>query len=189
MTKYILHGGETSRPAEDNKKFFFEMTKDLSDPVTILCVYFARPKVTWDKLLEQDKERFSSASPTKILNFIRAENDAKIFKEQIQKADVVYMRGGETEMLFKALKLIENFDPLIKGKVVSGSSAGACALSAYFHTGTDGSKVREGLGILQIKTFVHYAEEKLSDLKELENRGEKLPVYKIPEEKFFVIEQ
>ena len=189
MTKYVLHGGETSRPSEDNKKFFFEMTNGLSDPVKVLCVYFSRNKEDWDRLFNQDKESFSSASPTKVLKFARAEDDPKIFKEQLQNTDVIYMRGGDTDKLIEALKPIKNFGKLIQGKVVSGSSAGACALSKYFHTGTAGSKVREGLGILQIKTFVHYAEEKQKDLQDLENRGQEMPVYKIPEEKFFIVEQ
>ena len=189
MTKYILHGGETSRPSEDNKKFFFEMTNGLADPVKILCVYFSREKENWDRLFNQDKESFSSASPTKVLEFTRAEDDPKIFKEQLQDADVIYMRGGNTDKLIETLKPIENFGELIQNKVVSGSSAGACALSRYFHTGAADSKVREGLGILQIKTFVHYAEEKHKDLQDLEASGEELPIYKIPEEKFFIIEQ
>lgn len=189
MTKYILHGGETSRPFEDNKEFFFEMVKGLLDPVKVLCVYFPRNKEDWDKLFDQDKEGFSSALPTKVLEFTRAEGDPKIFKKQLQKADVVYMRGGNTDKLIEGLKPIENSSELIQGKVVSGSSAGACALSMYFHTGTAGSKVRDRLGILEIKTFVHYSEEKLKDLQDLENRGKKMPIYKIPEEKFFIIEQ
>ena len=189
MTKYILHGGETGRPTEDNKQFFIEMTKGLPDPFTILCIYFARQRDQWDKLLAQDKDRFSSASPKKSLKFICADSDIKIFQEQLQETHVVYMRGGDTDMLLNVLRSIENLNALIKGKVVSGSSAGACALSSYFHTGTHGTTVRNGLGILRIKAFVHYTEEKQNDLEELEKRGEKLPVYKIPEEKFFVIQQ
>jgi len=189
MTTYILHGGATSRPTEDNKKFFFEMVADVPDSCTILCVYFSRPKEEWGELLTQDKERISSISPKKKLNFVLASDNTKIFTEQIKKAGVLYMRGGKTDMLLEALKPIEHFGSLLKGKIVAGSSAGACVLSTQFYTGTNGSTVRDGLGILQIKIFVHYGEEKKHFVEELEKRGEKLPIYKIPEETFYVIEQ
>jgi hypothetical protein len=100
------------------------------------------------------------------------------------------MRGGKTEKLMAALKKVDSFGALIQDKVVGGSSAGANALSKYSFSGEGINKVvKEGLGILPIKTFVHWSEEKIDDLKKLEEYGEKLDVYKIPEEKFVVLEK
>jgi peptidase E len=69
------------------------MTKGKSNSVNILCIYFAREKDAWDRLFEQDKKAFLEASPTKVLKLTRAEDNIKIFKEQIYKNDVIYIRG------------------------------------------------------------------------------------------------
>ena len=45
MTKFILHGGAPSRPSENNKKFFAEMTKFLLEPIKILVVCFAKMNI------------------------------------------------------------------------------------------------------------------------------------------------
>lgn len=197
MTKYILHGGKTSRPSEDNRKFFAEMTKGLAEPVNVLCIYFAREEKDWPHLFEKDKNNFSSAyaeasadrhaAPEKKINFVLADKDIETLKKQIQEADVVYMRGGETELLKEAFKPIENFEELVEGKIVGGSSAGACVLSTCFCS-PNYPDPKEGFGILKIKVFVHYSDDKQKELQNLESYGEQLPAYKIPEEKFFVIE-
>ncbi|NQV00489.1 MAG: Type 1 glutamine amidotransferase-like domain-containing protein [Parcubacteria group bacterium] len=188
MTKFILHGGETSRKTEDNKKFFFEMTADKENPVKVLCIYFARPKDDWGRLFQQDRASFSEVAPTRQIKFERANNKPEIFNSQVKKADVIYMRGGTTEILLDTLKTIGNFSDLIKNKVISGSSAGACVLSKYYCTGSKDTPITEGLGILNIKTIVHYDSSNEKLLQDLRKHGDKiLEIYKIPEEKFFII--
>lgn len=188
MTKYILHGGATSNKTEDNKKFFFEITNSLSNKINLLCVYFSRPKKEWSKLFEQDKVNFSSASPQKVFNFILASDKIHTLIDQIKKADAIYFRGGDVELLKKTLNKIKNLKELWNGKVVAGSSAGAYVLSKYYYWASK-DMLGEGLGILPIKTFCHYTKEKSDKLKILKERGENLQVYTIPEEKFFVVKQ
>jgi len=190
MTKYILHGGETSRQSLDNKKFFSEVTSDLSDGATILCVYFAREKERWPKALEQDKQYFSSTTTTrqKVFKFVLADDKTYTLKKQVKQADVIYLRGGDTEMLKEALSKIENLSELWQGKIIAASSAGVYVLSKYYYTNSK-DDIYKGLGILPIKTFCHYAEEKSDKLEKLKMYGEDLKVYAIPEEKFFIIEQ
>jgi peptidase E len=191
MTKYILHGGATGNKSADNKKFFFEMTNGLEDIAAILCVYFAKDKKLWPKLLEEDKLSFSSAAPEKILKLSVADEDARVLIEQIKKADVIYLRGGKTSKLQEILSKIKNLDELWKGKVVGGASAGAYVLAKYYQ-GDDNDVyadvIGHGLGILPIKVFAHYTEEHKNQLKNLENYGEDLKAFTIPEEKFFIIE-
>ena len=188
MTKFILHGGETGRKTEDNKKFFSEMTTDLENPVKVLCVYFSRPKDEWDRLFKQDQVNFTKAAPSRQIEFERAEDKTEIFNRQVKKADVIYMRGGTTKILLDTLKTIENFSDLIKDKVVSGSSAGACALSKYYCTGSKDAPISEGLGILNIKTIVHYDPSNEKLLQDMKMQGDRtLEIYKIPEEKLFII--
>ena len=188
MTKYVLHGGETSRQSPDNKKFFSEITSSLSDGATILCVYFAREKERWPKALEQDKIHFSSAAQQKVFKFVLADDKTYTLKDQIKHADAIYLRGGDTEMLKRALSEVENLSELWQGKVVAASSAGVYVLSTYYYTNSK-DDIHKGFGILPIKTFCHYAEEKSDKLEKLKKFGEDLKVYAIPEEKFFIIKQ
>lgn len=108
--------------------------------------------------------------------------------DQIKSADVIYLRGGETEMLKEMLSKIKNLSELWQGKIVAASSAGVYVLSKYYYTNSK-DDIYEGFGILPIKTFCHYAEEKSDKLEKLKKYGEDLKVYAIPEEKFFIIEQ
>lgn len=192
MTKYILHGGETRRKSEDNKKFFFEMTDGLFNPVNILCVYFAKEKKLWPQLLKEDKVNFSSVAPKKVLNFVLADEKTDVLVEQIKKADVIYLRGGKTGLLKKTLSKVKNLPELWKDKIVSGSSAGAYVLARYYQGNDYGAHydvVGEGLGILPIKVYTHYSAEHRDQLEKLKKSGEELKVYAIAEKKFFVIEQ
>lgn len=189
MTTYILHGGEASRPTEDNRKFFRKMTDSVSDHSTILLVFYARIEEVWQDKFEQFRKIFYDADPGKSLSFICADPNLEIFKKQIAEADLVYINGGTTQLLLDKLKDIHNLSELFQEKIIAGSSAGACALSRYFQTGSPGKHVREGLGILPIKVFVHYSQDRLDLLTELEEVREELPIYKIPEEEYIFIQE
>lgn len=188
MTKYILHGGATSNRSDNNKNFFFTMTENIPDDATILCVYFARPKEDWLMLFEQDKINFSSVSQQKNLRFVLADDTIDTLTEQIKNADTVYLRGGDTDVLKNILGNVQNLNQLFQNKIISGSSAGVYVLSTYYYTNKK-DRVEYGLGVLPIKTFCHYTEEKSHALNMLKTYNEDLDIYAIPEEKFFVIEQ
>lgn len=190
MTKYILHGGGVSNKTEDNQKFFFEVTKGLSGPVNILCVYYAKEeKEEWPELLVEDKINFSSAAPQKNLNFMMASDEASAFIEQIKAADIIYLRGGNSHVLQSYLEKVEELESLWHGKVIAGSSAGGLVLSKYYYENDDNT-FNKGLGILPIKAFCHYTEKKSEKLKQLKEFGENIEtIYAIPEEKFFIIER
>lgn len=165
------------------------MTAGLNNPVKVLCVYFSRPKDDWERLFQQDKINFSEAAPDKQIEFTQADDKPDIFNKQTTAADVIYMRGGNTQMLLDQLKTIGDFSQLIKDKVVSGSSAGACVLSKYYSAGSFDDRIFEGLGILDIKTIVHYDPNNTKMIQEMENYGDKkMKIYKIPEEKFIIYE-
>ena len=189
MTKYILHGGQAGRQSPDNKKFFLEMVNGLSDKVNVLCVLFAREKDVWNEKFEEDKRNFSSASPQKVFRFVLANDKTSAFTEQIKQADVIYLKGGNTHWLQDHLAEVPDLKNLLTGKVVAGSSAGALVLSKYYYENDDDT-YNKGLGILPIKTFCHYEEEKSDKLTKLKEFGENIEtIYTIPEEKFFIIEQ
>ena len=187
-TKYILHGGAARRETEDNKKFFEEITKGLSDSSNVLVICYAKPKETWNETLKAVKKTISSASPQKVLNFELASDKTSAFIEQVKKADAIYLLGGDSHTLKEYLSYFPDLSKLWAGKTVAGSSAGALVLSKYFYENDDDT-CNEGLSILPFKTFCHYAEEKSDKLEKLRQFGENIEVRTIPEEKFFIIEQ
>jgi len=188
MTKYLLHGGATRNESADNTNFFKEIVKELPSNITILGVYFACPEDTWAERFEFFKERLIRESGRADIRFVLAESDLTVFVNQIKEADVVYLHGGETPLLKEKLSKVNNLAELFKGKVVVGSSAGVYVLSKYYYS-NDYDNIFEGLGILLIKSFCHYDDSKKEKLELLKKYKDDLPVYAIPEEKFFIIEK
>lgn len=189
MTKYILHGGRSSVPSPNNQEFFDEICKDLPKKITVLSVLFARSKTVWEEKFEEDKRNFTGTQPKKTFTFILASEDLTTFIDQIKQADVINLKGGITSQLQTQLAQIPNLEALFSGKVIVGSSAGALVLSKYYYE-NDKDKFSQGLGILPIKTFCHYTEEKSGKLTQLISFVEPLEsVYAIPEGEFVVIEQ
>ena len=71
---------------------------------------------------------------------------------------------------------------------MAASSAGVYVLSQYYYSNSR-DDIYTGFGILPIKTFCHYTEEKSNKLEKLKKYGEDVPVYAIPEETYVIIEQ
>lgn len=152
MTKFILHGGNTSTPNSSNNKFFTEIIKDVPDRGHILIIYFARKKEDYNDLFARDKVNFLSHARNKELELVVAKKEQ--FVNQLKEADAIYMRGGDTFRLLEALKH-SDFTKNIKDKIVAGSSAGAYVLSRYFFSKST-NDIHEGLGLLPIKVICHY---------------------------------
>lgn len=186
MTKYILHGGALIKKSENNKKFFAEIVKGLPKRPNILCIYFSREKRFWPGLFKQDKINFSFVASRKVIDFVLAADKISALVEQIKKANAIYMFGGSTASLIGIFGKVANLKELYKGKVVAGESAGANMLSKYYYSNSQ-ENIRQGLGLLPIKTFCHYGKEKSAKLEKLKKYGGKFKVYAIPEEKFVII--
>lgn len=189
MTKYILHGGETGIPNKHNEEFYQEWVKDFNEDKTpsILLAYFSRETEIWDDLEKSDKERFAKFTNNREANFTVADSDMGKFKEQLNKADVVYFRGGEPQKIVDTIKEIENeFISLINEKVYAGSSAGVMFLSNYSRSADrDWGKY---LGILPINSIVHYSENLKDNLEEFKNNNSdnKSEYVLLPETEFIV---
>lgn len=189
MTKYILHGGETKVENESNRKFFFECTNLPQTSVRILCIYFAKVTGSLEEAFELAKKKFiEAAAPSKELVFVLAYENLEMLRKQIQEADVIYIHGGDTDILKEKLRPLTDFAELIEGKVAAGSSAGAYVFAKYYYSNSK-NIIRDGFGILPIKIFAHYSEEKSDKRILLEEFGEELPVYLIPETEFVIIEK
>ena len=176
MTKFILHGGYTKVENESNRKFFDEVKRDAKQ---ILCIYFAKEKERWEEVFENDKMKFNFD------NIILA--DEENVENQIKEADTIYLSGGDTEILKEKLIKI-NFEDLIKGKTIAGSSAGALVLAKRLYN-NDNDKFFDGLNILNIKVFCHYSEEKKDRLEILKQHGEDLKVYVLKDYEFVIVNE
>jgi len=156
MTKYILHGGNTSEDNKDNNSFFYEIANSVPKHGLLLLNYFSRDKNDVERCYKQDTNKIIKVSKRKDIKY--EITDENILKEQLKKASGMYMRGGRTPQLQKKLLKTKNLENLFKKKTISGSSAGAYVLSRYY-CGNTFNKNRKGLGILDIKLRVHYKEK------------------------------
>nr|MDA3814968.1 Type 1 glutamine amidotransferase-like domain-containing protein [Patescibacteria group bacterium] len=121
------------------------------------------------------------------LNFVLADNNPKKFSRQVKSANTIYIKGGSDSLLQKKIKAIGNFEELIQGKTIAGASAGANLFSKYYYS-TDNCRVEEGLGILQIKLFTHYASNCRTELRELFGYKDDLEITSLLETDFVIID-
>ncbi len=152
MTKFILVGGYIQKAPDGGESFCKELIKGHSVPVKILDCIFARIKERWDESFLADRELFNKYIPEKFeLHLADYEN----FIDQVKWADVVFLRGGSSEELIRALEERAKWKDHIEDKTIAGTSAGADALSTYYF-GLDSLEARKGLGLVPIKVIPHF---------------------------------
>jgi peptidase E len=187
MTKYILVGGYWTKGENEGQNFALELVKGFDRPVKILDCIFADSEQADNKFLE-DKERFSKF----ISNFELELATEDRFKTQIETADIVFFRGGDTEALINTLKKCGDWQSKLEGKTVAGTSAGAMALAKYSHALTQ-NKLIEGFGLVPVKVIAHwqselYEVEWQKALAGLKAYKEDLPIYTLKEGEYKVFE-
>lgn len=198
MTKYILNSGGLRNYPEKAKIFFSEVVKGLGSNPRILVCFFAIMRQDWERKFVEYSDNYSKIAPEGI-NPICELALPELFAEQIKKADVVLIQGGDDYLLKYWLSQF-NLPKLWEGKTVVGSSAGSNILSSSFWT-CDWRICMDGSGIVPIKFLPHYKSDYgLNDtrgpidwekgLLELKEYGDKtLPVHALKEGDFVVIEQ
>jgi len=184
--KFILHGGALNRPLENNKIFFKTVADNLKQGDKILLVMYARDEKDWPKFLELANQNYEPYN--KNFEILIADKNPEIFAQQIKACAAINVVGGNTFKLVSQIQKTPDFAQLIKGKLYAGSSAGAYKVCKYFYE-NDQDRLGEGLGILQIKCFAHWDESKQALVEKLDGFGQKLPIYKIAEGEFKIIEQ
>jgi len=194
MNKYILIGGcqEKANLNELSRAVF--PCNDMS--LNFLICLFARNSnlYDWNVLFNDNIAFFRSLSPEHEINFILA--NEKDFITQIESANIIYFSGGDSIPLYSALARIGNkWVSRIINKTVIGTSAGTDLLCRYNYDFQQ-SSLAEGMGIVPIKTIVHYGEKEgyYTDinwehvLAMLKGSGETLPIYPLREGEFVVVE-
>ncbi len=153
MKKFILIGGYPHKAPDGGKALCEEMVMGFSQPVKILDCLFARPQENWEEAFEQDKVFFMRNLPGVQLQINLARPDT--FIAQLQNTDVVYFRGGSTQVLIDLLNQTPEWINNLDRKTIAGSSAGMDMLARYCFN-LDTLQLEDGLGLLPIKTIPHW---------------------------------
>jgi len=194
MTKYVLNSGGIRNNPESTKKFFAEIVKGLDKNPKVLVCCFAELREDWERKYKQYLE-FYPEGVNPVFELALPEH----FAEQVKNTDVIYIRGGDDQLLMHRLG---GFDlpKLWDRKVVATSSAGSNVLVKHFWT-CDWRKCLDGFDILPIKFLSHYKSLYGADdprgpvdwdkgYNELENYGDKtLPIHALKEGEFVVLER
>lgn len=192
MTKYILSGGLLHVAEDGGRALFEEMVKDIEGPVKILNCTFARRRDEWEETCENDRKRVSLFLSDWDVEVLLAQPET--FLEQLQWANVLNLKGGDTGVLCDLLKSIGDWTKYLDGKVVVGSSAGAEVLCRYYTWLDNKGKIFEGEGLVPVKFICHwqsnsdeYAGIDWQQLyQSIEAYGEPLPIVVLREGEFRV---
>jgi peptidase E len=161
-TKYVLCGGFASGPDPRRAPFFAEMLAGAPDKAKVLLVYFARDP---EKVSAADDRDYFEAARREGQTLVFSLADENAFLEQAKSADIIFLRGGNTQRLLAALSGFGNLAEHFRGKTVGGESAGAYALSKTFYSKSSGG-LFEGLGLVPVNTICHYAGQGAEKLPE-----------------------
>lgn len=186
-TTFVLHGGMTSIDSVDNDLFFRQITETVekNEVSTLLC-YWARPKDEWDELFASDTAKITRLTSKRISYTMAMDVDDLYLK--LATADILYVRGGEPELIEPFLPQLSELKNKLNGKVYLGSSMGAFIVSKHFVLSIrkqDDSTVHQGLGILPISTLCHWNVEKKKQFKIdiLQKEDPTLPIVLLDEQK------
>ncbi len=158
MTKFILHGGFTRKENESNRSFFEEFARDIPNGGDALMVYFASREEDTTATFQDQSRRILEQAHGKEFTFVHATKEH--FLEQVKQADAIYFHGGSTNKLIAVLRTYPDLTPLIEGKTIAGSSAGAYALARYGASHSE-DVMREGLGLIPLRVVCHYESKEL----------------------------
>lgn len=152
-TSYILHGGKLLLEDQRNDSYFKRLTRDIQDGDVLLHIPFAEQSQEKQEIVFEREKKMIIENSNKPIVVVKANKTSII--EQIHEAKTIHICGGWSPALVDYIKTIPNFEKLISGKTVGGSSAGACLFSDKYWFGAE-NKTYNGLGILPIALFVHY---------------------------------
>jgi len=158
MTKFILHGGFTRHENELNRSFYEEFVRDVPEQGTVLIVHFASREEDTAVAFDEQCRKFAEQAQSKNMSFVKATEEN--FIEQLKQADAIYFHGGSTNKLLRILRTYPDLKPLMEGKTIAGSSAGAYAL-AKLGTSHSEDAMREGLGLVPLRVVCHYESPEL----------------------------
>lgn len=194
-TIFILAGGSDRKVSGFAKRLEDEITKHVSRPKILSC-FFSSPEDQWVTKYREWRE-WLNESFTRKFTYEYARKTP--FLKQVDAADVIFLHGGNTQLLFDTLPAAEELTSHFEGKVVIGSSAGANVLSKDYWSSSRAVPAH-GLGIVDVNIMVHYGtvshegrERTLEDWKKEEAEFKKFigggKIARLPEGQFIVIKK
>jgi hypothetical protein len=154
LKKLILTGGYMSKAPDRGSSFCREIVKNTEQPIRILECIFGLSEDLWDSALRKDIDLFHNEIPDFAVDFVLAREN--LFVKQIEEADVVYFRGGETQRMHDTLLKIQDWQDALSDKIVIGASAGAYVISSFYVHPGQLPELRNGFGLAKVKTVAHY---------------------------------
>ena len=158
MTTFLLHGGATSKNIPENDRFFAQFTERVDkNEVKILLCYWARKKDEWKKLFDRDTAKITQ-NTQKEVKFHVVEDIADLFSK-INDFDVLYVAGGDAELLEPYYPDLSQLQEKLDGKVYAGISMGAFMASESYvlsFDSQDDERLHNGIGLVPIQTLCHW---------------------------------
>lgn len=190
MTTFLLHGGATSKPDKRNNQFFKQLV-DLvpKQEVHIALCYWSRPLEEHERLAARDSQAISNQT-TKQVTFHQVQN-AQHLSESLEMCDVLYVAGGDDELIEPYYKDLGFLKDKLENKVYAGSSMGAFLVSESYvlsFDSQDDETVHTGVGLLPLQILCHWDVEtkKQQKLELLTNHSDK-PIISLNECDFVTI--
>lgn len=188
MTTYILHGGRYKVESPDNDYFFKQFTEHVhKDKVIILICYWARPKEKWAPLFEMDKVKIAKQTSKKV--DVQMVESVDVLRARLPNADVLFVSGGEEELLRPYMSQLGFLQEMLQGKVFIGSSMGTFLASKNYVLSLstqNENTVYKGLGLIPYNTLCHWNIEKNKEKKStlLKDADPHTPILCIDEGRF-----
>ncbi len=198
MIKYVINSGGLRNQPELKKRFHQEIIKGLSETPKFLLCNFAQGREHWEAKFQGYADAITEDMPSRVSPvFTLAMPDS--FVEQCKQCDIIYFHGGDDHLLQYWMRQFDILN-IFKNKVIATNSASSNMLATHYWT-CDWRQCGDGLGVLPLKFIPHYQ----SDFGQNDPRGPidwqkacddlaaygdtSLPVYKLKEGEFIVIEQ
>lgn len=150
-TIFILAGGNDRTTDGYGARLNDEITTHIAHPKILSC-FFSLPEPEWPAKYQDWKEWFSIMFGSDLVyDYAKKET----FFQQVDTVDVIYLHGGDTQLLFNSLSDISELKSHFKGKMIVGSSAGSNVLSKNYWSSMR-AVPGHGLDIVDANIMVHY---------------------------------
>lgn len=176
----ILQGGEDVNK-RTHEKLFMKLANG-SERGTILIVPWTSAEKEKDHKYRTILEKYFHDTGFRTVTFMERDDEVAAIEKKFESADVIYLPGGDPEVLYREMKnrSLDKRISTFKGVIV-GNSAGAIVLSKGT---TREGRFYPGFGIVKTLISVHY------DVgKGIPSGNSKEMILNIPEDAWISVEQ
>lgn len=153
MTRYLLQSGGLKKQPKKAESYFSELFAGSANDLKLLWCFFASEPEEYESNFAHYIKTFTPFFPPAYTPNHKLANQ-KTFEEDLSWCDVVYLHGGNFDLIKNCLK---DFDltEIFKSKTVGLNSASGMVLSEYSWS-CDTQTIEDGFGILPVKFIPHF---------------------------------